>query len=274
MLVAYEKFYIMYQILKNEYDANPWFANWKNIIIKDAPESIDKEIPVITGSDLLHPHFRNWLTNNQSGIYIGRGYVGNHLYKKRKFWRYSVNGWANTKLLNAPYSRWHLMNLNRHNWKVKEVKNVLIAPSKMTAPIWNPELGYDWAEYMSTQFPGANIRIRYKKNKPDVRWQSLWDDFDWADLIVSQGSAITAEAFWYGKKVISLYPCTTWAAEKSELSDWKNPKEPEMRDAWHEHLAWSQFSTEEWETGDAINLIEEYIGPVADYKSGHSYNFK
>jgi hypothetical protein len=274
MLVAYEKFYLMYQILKNEYDINPWFANWKNIIIKDTPEDVDKGMPVITGSDLLHRYFRNWLTNNQPGIYIGRGYVGNHQYKTRQYWRYSVNGWANTRLLPVPYSRWNKMNLQRHPWKVKDVKRVLIAPSKMTSPVWDPDLGYEWAQHMVTKFPGAEVKIRLKKGKSSIRWSTLFDDFDWADLVVAQGSAITAEALWYGKKVISLHPCTTWAAEQTTLEDWKNPTEPKMRDEWHEHLAWSQFSTEEWNSGEAISMIEQYVGPITDYKSGHSYNFK
>jgi hypothetical protein len=273
-LVSYEKVFVMYQILKSDYEATPWFSNWSNLTVKETPTEVDSDSPIIVGSDLLKPHVRTWLNKKQPGIYIGRGYVGNHLHKSRHWWRYSVNGWANTTLLDIPYPRWHLMKLDRHNWKVKDVKRVLIAPSKMTVPIWDPNVGYGWAEHIAAQFPGAEVKIRAKEKTPWLRWMTLWEDLDWADLVVAQGSAITAEAFWYGKKVISLNPCTTWAAEQTTLEDWKNPKEPELRDAWHEHLAWSQFSNKEWNSGEAINMIEQYVGSVCDYNPGHTYNFK
>jgi len=264
----------MLQILEKDYQEGiRWFENWNGLNRVDSHESVNANVPIIIGADLLRPEVRNFLNLNQPGIYIARGYLGNHIRKTRWWWRYSINSWANTKILDIPYSRWDLLNLERHPWKVKEVKRVLIAPSKMTQPIWDPSSGWGWAEYMSTRFPGADVKIRYKKGKSGLRWESLFKDLDWADLVVAQGSAITAEAFWYGKKVISLGPCTTWAAEKNTLKDWKNPKEPELRDSWHEHLAWSQFTEEEWKSQEALQLIEKYIGSILDYGIRHNYKF-
>jgi hypothetical protein len=265
----------MYQVLRSEYTENSWFSNWdpEKLIIRETPEEVTADIPVIAGGDVQRRYIREWFNKNQPAIYIARGYLGNHIYKTRQLWRYAVNGWANTKLLDIPHSRWGVMNLERHPWKVKKVKRVLIAPSKMTQPIWDPSIGWDWAEHMSQQFPGAEVKIRYKIKKSGIRWSTLWPDLDWADLVVAQGSAITAEAFWYGKKVISTHPCSTWAAGQNTLEDWQNPNEPELRDAWHEHLAWSQFLIGEWQSGEAINLIEKYIGQVMEYKSEHTYNF-
>ena len=164
------------------------------------------------------------------------------------------------------------MMLPRHPWKVKQIQKVLIAPSKMVSRIWSQVETLTWAESMQDKFPGAETKIRYKADTPGVRWATLWDDLDWCDLVVTQSSAITCEALWYGKKVISLEPCPTWAAEHAKLEDWKNPQEPVMRDAWHEHLAWSQFTVDEWASGEALSLIEQYMGPIADYDPGHDYN--
>lgn len=263
----------MYQILRNEYEVSPWFTSWKNLVVRNTPEEVDQSMPVVAGSDITKLHIRQWMNRQQPGIYIGRGYVGNHMYKNRHLWRYSVNGWANTRLLNIPHERWHSMNLTRHPWKVREVKRVLIAPSKMTSPIWDPATGFNWADHIATQFPGAEVKIRYKLGKAGLRWSTLWNDLDWADLVVAQGSAITAEAFWYGKKVISLHPCITWAAGTQDLADWKNPAEPALRDQWHEHLAWSQFTNQEWQSGQALKLIEQYVGSVMHYDPKYSYNF-
>jgi hypothetical protein len=261
-----------YQILKHESD-NSFFQNLKNLKIVDDISKISKHDPMIIGGDILRLEVRTRLNEKSPTIYIHRGYLGNHLFKNRKWWRYSVNGFANTKLLEIPYSRWDLLNSPRHPWKVKKVEHVLIAPSKMTGNIWNPEVE-NWAESMLDKFPGAEVKIRPKGARPRIRWATLWEDLDWADLVVSQASAITAEAFWYGKKVISLHPCVTWAAGEQSLEDWKNSEEPELRDQWHEHLAWCQFRNEEWESGKATELIEKYIGQIDLYDPEHQYNFK
>lgn len=268
-----------YQILESELADIFWVSQLikegYDITVVNSVSEINPNITVITKSDLLCSHVRNWLSNNQPAIYLGRGYVGNHLYKSRNLWtwRASVNGWANTKLNPIPYSRWDLMNLPKHSWKVSEIKNVLIAPSKMTSPVWEPEIGDNWAEHMAQQFPGADVKIRLKPRKPGIRWSTLWQDLDWADLVVSQSSAITCEAFWYGKKVISIYPCPTWAAGKTTLADWQDPTEPSGRDEWHEHIAWSQYSKSEWESGQAIKLFEQYVGTANTYPFTFSYNF-
>lgn len=265
---------IKYQILRKDFEESDFFKNWPQLLVCESPFDVSKEIPLIIGGDVCRDYVRNFLNLKYPAIYVARGYIGNHLYKRRKFWRYSINGIANTRILNLPYSRWPLMNLVKHPWKVSSVKKVLIAPSKMTSEIWDPINGKSWANYISTKFQGAEIKIRNKDKLPHLRWSTLWNDLDWADLVVAQSSAITAEAFWYGKKVISLNPCCTWAAGQQLLEDWKNPTEPKLRDVWHEHVAWSQFTNEEWISGEAIDLISQFVGDVKNYDPQHTYNFK
>jgi len=261
-----------FQITQQASLDNPWFHNWKNIKIVDSWENVSNDLPVIIGSDLLKGEVRHWLKNSQPAIYIGRGYLGNHTGRGRYWWRYSVTDWANIKLMPVPYSRWDLLGLPKHPWKVNSIKNILLAPSKMTGHMWEPNQDGNWTDALMDKFPGATVRIRPKARKSGLRWGTLWDDLDWADLVIAQSSAITCEAFWYGKKVISLEPCPTWAAGRTLLDNWQDPTEPVGRDQWHEHLAWSQFSIEEWETGQALDLMERYLGPVIDYKSNYSYN--
>jgi len=261
-----------FQVTQRDWAENPWFQNWKNIKVVDTWENISSDLPVIIGSDLLKGEVRQWLKNSQPAIYIGRGYLGNHIGKGRWWWRYSINGWANTQLMPVPYSRWDLLELPKHPWKVKTIKNILLCPSKMTGHVWGSNQNGNWTDQLIDKFPGATIRIRAKERKSKLRWATLWSDLDWADLVIAQSSAITCEAFWYGKKVISLEPCPTWAAGRTFLDNWQDPTEPAGRDQWHEHLAWSQFSKDEWATGIALELIEQYLGPVVNYKSNYSYN--
>jgi len=262
------------QVLASEYKKE-WFHLYNEkykVNILDSADEINPTIPIICSGDLLSSDVRRWLTCGQPAVYVARGYLGNHLYKHRKFFRYSVNGWANIELLPIPYSRWSILGLEKHPWKVKEIKNVLIAPSKMTSKIWTPDLSHNWAEYMSTKFPGANVKIRYKgKSTAGSRYSTLWNDFDWADLVVSQSSAITVEAFWYGKKVISTEPCPTWAASRNTIDDWQNPAEPELRDLWHEHIAWCQYTVDEIQSGLVLDLLQKYFGNIVKYKHPFKY---
>jgi hypothetical protein len=266
------------QLLTSEYKKSEFIDNWNNAGIEtifiDDWKTVDKNIPILCGGDLMKSHIRSWLNNGQIAIYTGRGYAGNHLYKHRLFHRASVNGWANIKLNPIPHSRWQVMNLPKHHWKVKQVKNILIAPSKMTSQVWTPELEWRWADSMIEKFPGADIKIRAKLGKAGLRYETLWQDFDWADLVVSQSSAITVEAFWYGKKVISTQPCITWAAGSQDLLDWQNPREPVLREAWHEHLAWSQFTVNEWHSGEIFTLLEKYLGPIESYQSDQKFDLR
>jgi hypothetical protein len=266
------------QVLNSEYLNHPWMPGWStvvgNITYLENWQDARKDIPVVCGSDVGQEHVRTWLNEQRPALYVGRGYCGNHTTKKRNLWRVSVNGWANTVLNPFPHSRWGKMNLTRHAWKVQKINRVLIAPSKMASNVWTGQITTDWANSMLDKFPGAEVKIRYKADTPGLRWQTLWEDLDWADLVVTQSSAITCEALWYGKKVLSLEPCPTWAAGRTTLENWDDPGGPEFRDAWHEHLAWSQFTVDEWASGEALQLIEKYVGPIVSYQPGHTYNLK
>jgi len=264
------------QILTAE--ANDWYQVYNekyNVIHVNDYKTVDRNIPVVCSGDLLHENVRHWLTNNQRAIYVARGHLGNHLYKTKKHFRFSINGWANIKLMDKiPYPRFPFLSLVRHPWKVEKVKKVLIAPSKMTSKVWDPVVSFNWADSLVDKFPGAEVRIRRKVGTPGLRWYTLWDDLDWADLVVSQSSAVTVEAFWYGKKVISTEPCSTWAVKKNTLEDWDNPEEPdrELRDRWHEHIAWSQYTVDEIKRGEWLDLLQSYFGDINNIGFDHVYN--
>lgn len=271
MLESYETVYMTYKVLERDANFSIFEGTNHLAIIKDLAEVNSGEV-LVMGGDVLRSDVRDRLIAQEPTIYIHRGPLGNHLYKTRKWWRYSVNDTVNLKLMNVPYSRWGLLDLPRHPWKVKTVKNVLIAPSKMTASVWNPTESHEWVKSVIDQLPGAEIKIRAKASTPWLRWSTLWQDLDWADLVISQASAITTEALWYGKKVISLFPCSTWAAgAKSTLENWQDPSEPKERDLWHEHVAWSQFSNEEWQRGESWDLMNTYIRDIHSYRSGYNY---
>lgn len=243
-----------------------WLDGWKKwadkVIILNSPEEANPEIPFVFGGNMIYKWVRNWMRLKRPCIVTNRPFLGGHLTKFREAWRVSVNSFAATEIKTIPHDRWPIMKLEKHPWKVLEVKNVLIAPPRKTLGIWLKTNPVDWSNHLALQFPGANVRIRLKDGMKGKggRYSSLWDDLDWADLVVSYSSAITAEAFWYGKKAISLGVCPTWVACDNHLSNWQDPTEPKNRDLWHQHVSWCQFTNNEWNSGDAQEMIYQYHG--------------
>jgi len=265
------------QIMPSQFVEDPRFIDgWKKyldkLILIDDPEKTDPEIPMILPANPIG--FTNtWMKAKNPYFAVNRPYIGSWIEKKRFSLRVSVNSFAPTKLGNIQFSRWPTTRLTRQPWKVTEVNNILIAPSRKSQTIFTGEDVAVWSERLKVFFEGqgANVKIRPKVGKKGVQhWGdasrgvtglfSKDGDLDWADLVVSYSSAITAEAFWYGKKAISLGVCPTWVACDNHLDNWKDPAEPKNRDIWHDHISWSQFTLEEWYSGAAQDLTVQYQG--------------
>lgn len=266
---------LKYQILVHEFD-EPFIKGWQKftgrlIHIHNIAEA-DPGIPLIVPANPLG-FIGEWMRAKRPYIAINRPYIGSWLETKRFSARVSINSFAPTKLNSIPYSRWNTTRLMKQPWKVKEIKNVLIAPSKKSQIIFTGEDTVVWSERIKQFFEsqGAVVKIRPKVGKkgvqhygrPESNFKGVFGldgDFEWADLVVSYSSAITAEAFWYGKKAISLGPCPTWIACEKTLDNWHDPTEPATRDIWHEHVAWCQFNLEEWYDGSAQEKALYYQG--------------
>lgn len=250
-----------------EYEIHPEnLSGWKKwahklIPIKNSHEG-DPEIPLLMGTNLANPDHKNWIINKRPYIAINRQLTRNWCDKHRSMQRLSVNSYAATQLGNITHSRWPMQGLEKNPWKVTKVENILIAPPEKSIYAWTGMWGLDWADQIKKQLEaqGANVKIRPKLRKRGPRTVTLFEDLDWADLVVTYSSAISVEAFWWGKKVISLGVCPTWIACDKTLDNWKDPTEPINRDVWHEHISWIQFKYEEIESGDAQEITYHYQG--------------
>jgi hypothetical protein len=253
------------QYLEYEFPSDS-LAGWKKYCDKLIPiqnsENADPEIPLLMGTNLTNRDHRNWVRSGRPYIATNRQLTRGWVDKQRTMARISVNSYAATKLGNFTHSRWPQQNLDILPWKVREIKNVLIAPPEKSIYFWTGMWGVDWAEQIKSklELEGAAVKIRPKLRKRGVRNSTLFDDFDWADLVVSYSSAITVEAFWYGKKAISLGVCPTWVACDNNLNDWQNPTEPKNRNIWHEHISWIQFTYDEFLSGAAQEMTIHYQG--------------
>lgn len=232
----------------------------------------DPDIPLVGGLNLAHKEFRNWMAARRPFVCLNRPHIGGwadayHCGARRA----SVNSYACTTFGNSSHTRWATWNLPCHDWKVKQVVNVLVAPPSKSIWYTLKVTADEWANTQSQWFAarGASTRVRSKTQSgkgKNGRYASLWADLDWADLVVSYSSAITVEAFWYGKKVISLGVCPTWTCGHPDLESWQDPVEPSDRDRWHEHVAWTQFTADEWASGQAQDMLIAYQGWPGDLK--------
>jgi hypothetical protein len=266
------------QICPNEFnDVDPNFVTgWKKyldkLIIVDDLNKADPEIPFVLPANPIG-FTRRWMDKKLPYFSINRPYIGSWLEGRRFAFRVAVNSFACTQLGDALHSRWHTTRLSKHPWKVNSIKNVLIAPSKKSQKAFSGEDPEIWSENLKNFFveQGCNVKIRPKAGKKGVQHYGdpnrgvvgLFQrngDFDWADLVISYSSAITCEAFWYGKKAISLGVCPTWVACENNLDNWSDPTEPKNRDEWHEHMSWIQFNYDEWNNGSAQEMTVHYQG--------------
>jgi hypothetical protein len=253
------------QIFPHEHD-EAFLRGWKRwsdqLIELDSWDKINSEIPLVIPANLVDKNHREWLKLRRPSFVINRQLTGGWKEKHRSMFRVAVNSYAATKIGNISHSRYPILNIEKHPWKVRKIRNVLIAPPLKSICFWTGMTAMEWAEQIKTKLEGegANIRIREKQRKRWTRYTTLWEDFDWADLVVSYSSGITAEALWYGKQAISLGVCPTWVACDNTLDNWHNATEPTNRDIYHEHLAWIQFKFDEWESGVAQELTVAYQG--------------
>lgn len=254
-------------------DLEGWQRWCDRLILHDSVQDLqraDPEVPLLGGLNLAQKEFRAWMANKRPYICFNRPHLGGwHSAYAQGFRRVSINSYACTQPGTVATSRWHLLDLPRHPWKVKRVHNVLIAPPAKSIWYTRGQTSDAWADDQSRWFAerGTTVRIRPKtqagKGKGG-RYASLWADLDWADLVVSYSSAITMEAFWYGKKVLSAGVCPTWMCGTADFDQWNDPSEPANRDQWHEHAAWTQFSAQEWRSGAAQDMLMAYQGHAFD----------
>lgn len=255
---------------------NGWRKYLDKLIVIDTVAEASPDIPFILPANPLG-WAGKWMAKKYPFFAINRPYIGSWLSSKRFSYRVSVNSFACTAIGNMTHSRWPTTRLDKQPWKVNEVRNILIAPSRKSQRIFTGQDPSIWSQEMKLFFEskGCNVRIRPKVGKKGVQHWGLKEknivglfekdgDFDWADLVVSYSSAITAEAFWYGKKAISLGVCPTWVACENNLTNWSDAREPKKRDLWHEHVSWIQYNFDEWNDGSAQEMTVHYQGWPAD----------
>ena len=189
------------------------------------------------------------------------GYFGNG--KKKTIFRLSVNNFQNVNsIIDRPSDRWEQLNIAQHSFK--QGSTIVIVPPDRKI-VHTLELGSDdqWIDdtiLKIKNFTDRPIKIR-KRPEPraDRIVSNTFKDFikDDTFCVVGYSSNALVEAAMADIPVIPLGHSATKSLYSYQLEDIEKikPAYPSDKQAWLNHLAYSQFTRDELLSGYAWEII-------------------
>jgi hypothetical protein len=189
------------------------------------------------------------------------GYFGNG--KRKTIFRLSVNNFQNVApIIDRPSDRWEQLNIDQHSFKQGSAI-VIVPPDRKivhTLGLGSEDL---WISMVIDQIKNLTDRpIRIRK-RPEPRADRVvsntFKDFikDDTFCVVGYSSNALVEAAMHDIPVISLGHSATKSLYTYQLEDIEKIKPAYLNDkqAWLNHLAYSQFTREELISGLAWEII-------------------
>jgi len=189
------------------------------------------------------------------------GYFGNK--KIKTIFRLSVNNFQNINpIIDRPADRWEQLNLEQHSFKQGSAIVVVHPDRKIvhTLGLGSEDQWIDETVVKIKNFTDREIKIR-KRPEPraDRVISNTFKDFikDDTFCVVGYSSNALVEAAMHDIPVISLGHSATKSLYGYQLEDIEKikPAYPSDKQAWLNHLAYSQFTREELLSGLAWELI-------------------
>jgi hypothetical protein len=189
------------------------------------------------------------------------GYFGNG--KKKTIFRLSVNNFQNVdSIIDRPSDRWEQLNIDQHSFK-QGSSIVVVPPDRKivhTLGLGSEDQWIDETVVKIKKFTNREIKIR-KRPEPraDRVVSNTFKDFikDDTFCVVGYSSNALVEAAMTDIPVIPLGHSATKSLYSYQLEDIEKikPAYPSDKQAWLNHLAYSQFTREELISGLAWELI-------------------
>ena len=189
------------------------------------------------------------------------GYFGNG--KRKTIFRLSVNNFQNiAPIIDRPSDRWEQLNIDQHSFKQGSTI-VIVPPDRKIVHTLGLGSEDQWIEdtvLKIKNFTDRPIRIR-KRPAPraDRVVSNTFKDFikDDTFCVIGYSSNALVEASMHDIPVISLGHSATKSLYSYQLQDIEKirPAYPSDKQAWLNHLAYSQFNREELLSGYAWEVI-------------------
>jgi hypothetical protein len=193
---------------------------------------------------------------NFDGAYFGNG-------KKKTIFRLSVNNFQNVdSIIDRPSDRWEQLNIDQHSFKQGSAIVVVPPDRKIvhTLGLGSDDQWINDTVLKIKNFTDRPIKIR-KRPEPraDRIVSNTFKDFikDDTFCVVGYSSNALVEAAMSDIPVIPLGHSATKSLYSYQLEDIEKikPAYPNDKQAWLNHLAYSQFTREELISGLAWELI-------------------
>lgn len=227
-----------------------------------------------------HPPWReplkSWIQAGRSYIEIEYGYWGPDT-PRRETRRVTYNGHHNMHMVDVPYSRQHLFTTPKIKpWRQSTGKNRHVSDFEYVLGIQPVEsilqerTGETLDDFRSrietaiTPYWDGHILWRRKVGAKFSRFETFQQQVFNAHAVVGERTMACVESCLLGVPgyTVDDSMATLLMGSISELA---NPKQPD-REQWWEHICWSQFNRNEFDTDIPARLVEEY----QIYSQGHS----
>lgn len=183
-------------------------------------------------------------------------YRMDHAYMKRMdYFRITRNDFQPSKVVERPSDRWESL---KKRYGVKMVdwrrgKNIVVALSDpRTYEFFNVRDFKEVTEGVLKQHTDRPIIFRSREEK-----RPLGEDLKDAWALVTYASNSVIESLLAGVPVFPLGPSISRPMGHSDLSLIETPLFPDNRDEFFRHMAYCQFTTDEFKSGFAIKTADE-----------------
>jgi hypothetical protein len=239
----------------------PWIKSGAKIF--DSVKSIPNDYVLIS---CHHPPWRSpykdWIANGNKHIEIDYGYWGIN-NPRRNTRRVTFGGSHNLNLKSVPFSRVQTLDPAIENWKTNRGEYLLLIEPQPKVLYERTGKSFDeWQkEFLNNlkNFWDGPVKWRRKSGgkNPD-RWPSFLNDLSGCHAVLGERTMACVEAAILGYPAYTVDFSAVSLLMGTDLSVIKNPVFPD-RTQWLEHIAWSQFSPEEFAKGTQVSdLVNEY----------------
>lgn len=211
-----------------------------------------------------HPPWRTplaeYLAEGRPYIEIEYGYWGPDI-PRRSTRRVTYNGHHNMTMRPILHSRSHLFPMpEQHTWQRRTGDYVLgIQPVEV---ILQERTGENLEQFRARLTElirphwAGEIRWRKKTGAKDNRWPSYVEQLQSAHAVVGERTMACVEACLLGIPAYTVDTSMTTLL-MGGIENLSNIQYPD-RSAWWEHICWSQFNREEFNTTTPADLVEQY----------------
>lgn len=259
-----KKYAFCRQVIENKKQGwllQPWLE--KGAKLYDTIDQIPKDHILIS---VHYPPWRSpykeWIAQGREHIEIDYGYWGIN-NPRRNTRRVTYGGSHNLNMKSVPYSRSNTLIPAVQNWRrSKGDYLLLIEPQqeiiyeRIGIPLgeWKGQL----LERLKPYWDGSIKWRRKAGGKNPGRWPSFLDDLQKCHAVIGERTMACVEAVMLGYPAYTTDFSAVSLIMGNDFNKIKNPEYPD-RSEWLEHIAWSQFSPEEFQKGSTVaNLVEIY----------------